>query len=210
MRRTSLPIATTIAKRPPWSGKVQNDFLRAIDDGCGLFLILLNLSAAFDTVDHDILLRRLEESVGLSGLALRWMDSYLRGRSQPVTIDGRHQTQLAPFKYGVQQGSVLGPILFTIFTIPIGYITRKYDLELHLYTPMTPSYNYVYFGIKSPTSQWEVLSTLQACVGELRVWMAANKLCLNDAKTEFLTLCAPWHRSTVEVSSLGVGLLAYK
>ena len=51
----------------------------------------------------------------------------------------------------------------------------------------------------------DVLSTLQACVAELRVWMAANKLCLNDAKTEFLTLCAPWHRSSVEVTSLEVG-----
>ena len=63
------------------------------------------------------------------------------------------------------------------------------------------------FRIKSPTTQWEVLSTLQACVAELRVWMAANKLCLNDAETEFLTLCAPWQRSSVEVSSLGMGLL---
>ena len=132
------------------------------------------------------------------------MDSYLRGRSQSVTIDGKTSDAVS-LKYGVPQGSVLGPILFTIYTIPIGHIARKYDLELHLYADDTQLY--VSFRIKSPTTQCEVLSTLQACVAELRVWMAANKLCLNDAKTEFLTLCAPWQRSSVEVSSLGMGLL---
>ena len=94
-----------------------------------MFLVLLDLSAAFDTLDHDILLKRLEESVGLSGLALHWMDSYIRGRSQSVTIDGK-TSDAASFKYGVPQGLVLGPILFTIYTIPIGHIARKYDLEL--------------------------------------------------------------------------------
>ena len=131
---------------------------------------------------------------GLSGLALHWMDSYLRSRSQSVTIDGK-TADAQCLKYGVPQGSVLGPIPFTIYTIPIGHIARKYDLELHLYADDTQQY--VSFRIKSPTIQWKVLSTLQACVAELRVWMAANKLCLNDAKTEFLTLCAPWHRSSV-------------
>ncbi len=76
----------------------------------------------------------------------------------------------------------------------------------YTYTPMTLSYIYVYFKIKSPPTQWEALNTLQACVARLRGWMAANKLCLNDAKTEFLTLCAPWHSNSVEISTLKVGL----
>ena len=60
--------------------KVHNDLLRALDNGCGVFLVLLDLSAAFDTLDHDILLDRLD-SLGMSGTVLQWMDSYLRGRS---------------------------------------------------------------------------------------------------------------------------------
>lgn len=90
--------------------KVQNDLLRALDDGCGVFLVLLDLSAAFDTLDHDILLGRLENSLGLSGAALQWMNSYLRGRSQTIIIDGV-KSHSADLQYGVPQGSVLGPIL---------------------------------------------------------------------------------------------------
>ncbi len=83
--------------------KVQNDLLRAVDSGGGVFLVLIYLSAAFDTLDHNILLRRLEESVGLSGVALQWMDSYLRGRSQSVVIDGV-KSEPADLQYGVPQG----------------------------------------------------------------------------------------------------------
>ena len=118
--------------------KVQNNLLRAIDEGCGVFLVLLGLSVAFDTLDHDILLKRLEESVGLSGLALRWMDSYLRGRSQSVTTDG-NTSDAASLKYGIPHGSVLGPLLFTIYTIPIGHTPGSMILSC-TYMPMTPSY----------------------------------------------------------------------
>ena len=60
--------------------KVQNDLLVAMDKSCGVFLVRLDLSAAFDTIDHDILIKRLHDNLGLSGAALAWMNSYLRGR----------------------------------------------------------------------------------------------------------------------------------
>ena len=129
--------------------KEQNNLLRATDEGCRVFLVLQDLSAAFDTLDYDILLRYLKKSVGLSDLALCWMDSYLRGRSQSVTIDGK-TSDAAGLKYGIPQGSVLGPILFTIYTIPIGHIARKYNLVIHPYADDTQLY--VYFRIKSPTT----------------------------------------------------------
>jgi hypothetical protein len=181
---------------------VQNDLLRAVDSGGGVFLVLLDLSAAFDTLDHNILLRRQEESVGLSGVALQWMDSYLRGRSQSVVIDGV-KSEPADLQYGVPQGSVLGPVTFTIYSSPIGEIARRHNLEIHLYADDTQLY--VFFKIKDATSQQDVLRTLQSCVSELRAWMAVNKLQLNDDKTEFLAICAPWYRDAVVVNNLTVG-----
>ena len=73
------------------------------EHGCGVFLVLLDLSSTFDTLDHDILLHRLEESVGLTGAALQWMNSYLRGRTQCVRIDGV-SSKSSELKYGVPQG----------------------------------------------------------------------------------------------------------
>ena len=116
--------------------KVQNDLLVAMDKSCGVFLVLLDLSAAFDTIDHDILNKRLHDNLGLSGTALAWMNSYLRGRSQYVVINGTK----SDLQYGVPQGFVLGPIRFTIYTSPIGAIAKRHNLEIHLYADDTQIY----------------------------------------------------------------------
>ena len=90
-----------------------NDILRALEDGNISVLALLDLSAAFDTIDHKILLARLENLYGISGTALSWFESYLTGRTQLVTIDNNSSK---PFIlcFGVPQGSVLGPVLFIL------------------------------------------------------------------------------------------------
>ena len=81
-------------------------------------------------------------------------------------------------KYGVPQGSVLGPILFTIYISPIGEIARKYNVEIHIYADDTQLY--IYFKMKVPSSQLETLMILQSCVSEIKCWMAYNKLKFND------------------------------
>ena len=68
--------------------KVQNDLRRAVDDGSGVLLVLLDLSAAFDTIDHDILLDRLQSNICLSDKSLEWFCSYLKDRLQCIVIDG--------------------------------------------------------------------------------------------------------------------------
>ena len=88
--------------------RVQNDLLVALDKDGGVILMLLDLSAAFDTIDHNILFRRLY-NLGIRGPALSWFRSYLSGRTQSVVI-GDIKSASRNLPYGVPQGSVLGPI----------------------------------------------------------------------------------------------------
>ena len=92
-----------------------NEILRALDDGNISVFALLDLSAAFDTIDHKILLDRLENLYGISGTALSWFKSYLTGRTQMVTIDN-NSSKPSILCFGVLQGSVLGPVLFILYT----------------------------------------------------------------------------------------------
>jgi len=93
--------------------RVSNDILLKLDTKQCVILVLLDLSAAFDTIDHTILLQRLTETLGIKKKALAWFSSYLQNRSNAICIDSKFSEQ-SDIVYGVPQGSVLGPILFTI------------------------------------------------------------------------------------------------
>ena len=91
-----------------------NHVLRAADRGEVSLLCMLDLSAAFDTVDHDILIQRLQQSLGVQGIALSWIESFLRGRSQAVSLVSELSSR-SLLSCGVSQGSVLGPVLFLVY-----------------------------------------------------------------------------------------------
>ncbi len=93
--------------------KITNDLLLALDQDCISLLVLLDLSAVFDTIDHDILIDRLQNYTDIQGQALRWFRSYLSGHYHFVYLNVE-SSQLSPVKYGVTQESVLGPLLFSI------------------------------------------------------------------------------------------------
>jgi hypothetical protein len=95
--------------------KVQNDILQEIDEGKAVLLVLLDLSAA---IDHNILLSRLSNSFGIKGTALKWFRSYLLDRTQVANINGK-ESEPQYLKFGVPQGSVLGPLLFTAYMAPL-------------------------------------------------------------------------------------------
>ncbi len=116
--------------------RVQNDILMQLDKGDAVLLVLLDLSAAFDTIDHAILLKRMAKRCGFKGTVLNWIKSYLSDGKQKVVIDGE-ESDTKNIKYGVPQGSVLGPILFTIYMQPLGDLIRKQDLKYHIYADDT-------------------------------------------------------------------------
>jgi len=106
---------------------VLSDILTALDSGDIAALALLDLSAAFDMVDHSILLLRLQRSFGPNGSALAWFTSYLCQRQQHVSHCGEHSATTT-IQFGVPQGSVLGPILFVLYTADVSALGRAVRL----------------------------------------------------------------------------------
>ena len=92
--------------------KIQNNILAAMDNQRVTLLVLLDLNAAFDTIDHQVLLNRLYVTYGITGTALKWFHSYLSNRKQGILINGNYSSDF-DLPQGVPQGSYLGPLLFT-------------------------------------------------------------------------------------------------
>jgi len=150
-------------------------------------LTMLDLLAAFDSVDHDTLLQRLRKSYGLQGRVLDWFTSYLSGRVQHVRLSATSSTP-SKVLFGVPQGSVLGQILFLLYTTDLLQLVKRYQLIPHAYADDTQIY-----GFCRPTDSAVLSEKLSVCVDEVSAWMAANRLQLNHAKTKMLW-CSSSHR----------------
>ena len=118
---------------------IHTDILFNMAKGSVTALTLLDLSAAFDTIDHTILMDRLNGYYGISELALGWFKSYLSGRTHLIKV-GSTLSHPVGLQYGVPQGSVLGPVLFSLYTNPISSIIHPTVVLIIISTPMTPSY----------------------------------------------------------------------
>jgi exonuclease III len=168
--------------------KVHNDIMRSLDQQDGVILVMLDLSAAFDTVDHAILLSRLQHRFGVCDVVLDWIRSYLSGRKQSV-VAGDATSKPAALECGVPQGSVLGPVLFSMYVSPLsdiagesGNMTHQYADDCGLYAAFKP---------KNPSSVQETKASVESCVADIGKWMVNNKLKQNDDKTELLVFTPP-------------------
>ncbi|KAF7251566.1 Zinc finger FYVE domain-containing protein 26 [Varanus komodoensis] len=155
-----------------------DDLCREKDRGSASLLVLLDLSAAFDTIDHGILLDRLA-GLGVGGTALQWFRSYLNGRYQKVVL-GDYDSAPWQLCHGVPQGSILSPLLFNIYMKPLGEVIRRCGLRNHQYADDTQLY------LSFSTNPGEAVAVLNWCLAEVVGWMRANKLKLNPDKTEVL------------------------
>ena len=131
---------------------------------------MLDMSAAFNTVDHQILLQRLNTSFGISSTVLEWFTSYLSDRQQRVQHSG-HTSTTTMLTYGVPQGSVLGPILFILYTADITKIIEKHELLHHLYADDSQIYG---FCQQSFVDNARLSNKLTNCIGEVASWMKLN------------------------------------
>ena len=180
--------------------KVQNDILRSLDKGECVFLVLLDLSAAFDTVDHQTLQDCLKNTFGISGAALLWLKSYMSDRHQSISIRGTKSDEKL-LNYGVPQGSVLGPELFKDYITPLRSVIESHDVSFHGYADDTQ----LYASFKPGLDEEAALGKLQDCIADVRRWMATNWLKLNDDKTEFIVLGTPANLAKVATEAICVG-----
>ncbi len=151
-----------------------NDLLLSSDRGCISLLVLLDLSAAFNTIDHNILLNRLENFVGISGSALAWFKSYLSDRHQFVAVN-EEVSYRSQVQYGVPRGSVL-------YMLPLGNIIRKHGVSFHCYSDDTQLY------ISSRPGETHQIEKLMECIVKIKNWMTSNFLLLNSEQTEVLII----------------------
>ena len=115
---------------------VMDCLLSKADEKLVSLVALLDLSAAFDTLDHSILTKRLDATFGVRGIVLDWFDSYVSERFQSVSVN-KLLSDPSPLLYGVPQGSVLGLVLFTLYSQPLSEILLSYNCQFHKYTDDT-------------------------------------------------------------------------
>ena len=161
--------------------RVTNDILKNMDSSKCTIMLLLDLSAAFDTVDHDVLLNMLWFELGFRGKVYNWFVEFLRDRRQAVGIDGRNSSFKAN-KYGVPQGSVVGPFLFNIYVRNLIKTMEQMGFTIHGYADD----HQVLFSFQIDFQVAAVRSTVPLGMDVLSKWMERHFLKLNPSKSQVI------------------------
>ena len=163
--------------------RVINDALHEIDSGHDVLLVLLDLSAAFDTIHHTLLLKRLHYRYGFGVTVLAWFKSYLTNREQSIVVRDVASSP-KPLEYGVLQGTVLGPLLFYLNFAPLEDMIKAHGINGMMFADDTQ----LYLSINCITNRTAILTKLELWVNDILIWCNKNKLACNPSKTEIVHL----------------------
>ena len=169
--------------------RIHNDITKALDQNHDVILILLDFSSAFDCLNHTIMINRLR-GIGITGDMLKWFESYLTGRTYSVKINQEYSVPVTS-RHGVPQGSVLGPLLFNSYCVPLARGIEKHKITFHMYADDT----HLYLDY-DPRDKNISIARMNACIEDIKVWLCANRLCVNDSETEALLVSKQENVST--------------
>lgn len=182
--------------------KIHNDVLCSLSKGDVVMLVMLDLSAAFDTVNHKILLDRLTNLYGVEGTALSWFKSYLTNRTQSVLINNE-MSRRTPLNCGVPQGSKLGPILFNSYIAPLSKIARNHNIHDEKYAD--DEQLILAFQTKPLQNQMIAKKNIEKCIRGIQDFLIQNRLCNNGEKTELLLIGNKCQLRELAFDSIEVG-----
>ena len=158
--------------------KIQNDILTFLDEDKIVALVKLDISAAFDTVDHQRLLECFSSVYGLSGTVLKWLESYLSDRTQRVRVED-FDSFIALLEYGFPQGAVLAGLLYNMYSGPLHTELNKHPVDHHGYADDKSAY--IAFTVENKDA---ALISLQHCLTSAKEWLDSNLLQVNDGKSQ--------------------------
>ena len=185
--------------------KIHHDILQAFEEQKGLLLTGLDLSAAFDTVDHSILIMALKNKYGISGLALEWFKDYLRNRSVQVEIENSIPEAVG-ILFSVPQGSCAGTVLYNMYSSKMGKLTQGYLVNLLHYADDKTLYNS--FNLNSKGEGDSKRHNMENCLSGIVKWTSENRLKLKNEKTEFIAFAS--ERQRKKVTSMAIGIEGIK
>jgi hypothetical protein len=182
--------------------KMYSDLLQAVDQGKVCLVVMLDLSAAFDTVDIPILLKILRRDFSITGVPLNWLKSYLSGRSQRVVVNSS-TSKCVDLQYGVPQGSCVGPVVFTLYIAALNKVVQKYSPELYGYADDHKIALAFYSGDSDNEAATKI--ELEKCLEDVVTWMSDHKLKMNNTKTEIIIYGTKQQLSKKGLHQLNVG-----
>ena len=168
--------------------KVSNDILSQLNQGRSTLLVKLDISAAFDTVNHRMLLERYSDYFGLSDTVLDWFHSYVSNRTQSVQV-GSELSEYVEINCGFAQGSTLGGPKYNMFTSPLHELIELHDISHEGYAD--DSNLYVSFDLKNNVETTDAVLQMENCLSDVTRWMLENRLKLNTTKTEAVLFHPP-------------------